>query len=237
MAQSPIDRLIMIQKPSYKILAIASLILLTAIDVRAEDYEQYAAAQAKTEAEKIKLYQQEAQQFKASIEKRMQSGDIHEFAQWIRSQPQSSTSALSAKVKRYPSILVFVSFSMPKTSLQQWLVQAQKVKANLVLRGLVDNSFTVTTKRLQELFKQQPIGGFLLDPTLFQRYGITKVPAVVIHDGTECQPDQSCKENYAIFYGDTSLDFALTKIVSTEKSLAPLAEQALSTLREDQHVT
>lgn len=73
---------------------------------------------------------------------------------------------------------ILVSFSIPKRSLQQWSQVAHKINAPLVLRGLPQNSF----KALQrELLKIDPHGQarWQIDPRLFKKWGIQRVPTVV----------------------------------------------------------
>ena len=52
--------------------------------------------------------------------------------------PQNSEMATSGDV------LIFISFSMPEESLKQWIAQAQRIHAPLIIRGLINNSFTET---------------------------------------------------------------------------------------------
>ena len=76
-------------------------------------------------------------------------------------------------------LLVFVSFSMPTQSLKQWLSQTQKAGGTLIIRGLVNHTFKETVKRISEILDNKT-GGLQLDPTLFKKYGIHQVPAVVV---------------------------------------------------------
>jgi conjugal transfer pilus assembly protein TrbC len=99
--------------------------------------------------------------------------------------------------------MVFVSFSMPKDALLQWLQQANTVGAHVIIRGLVDNSFQKTAKVIADLIGDRPYG-FQIDPTLFTKFSIDKVPAVVIQDESTNQFD--------VIYGNTSLNYALKKL-------------------------
>ena len=64
------------------------------------------------------------------------------------------------------SVYVFISFSMPKESLQQWAAQAKKVHAPLVIQGLVNDSFTKTQQAVAALSSEHQ-SGVVLDPRLF----------------------------------------------------------------------
>ena len=71
-------------------------------------------------------------------------------------------------------VLVFVSLAMPESSLKQLAMEAEKTKARLVIRGLLENSFKTTLTRRQEL----KIPGEI-DPTLFELFDVSRVPTFV----------------------------------------------------------
>jgi len=75
-------------------------------------------------------------------------------------------------------IYVFISFSMPKASLDTLLKDAEKYNATLVLRGLKNNSFKETAKVIQDFYgdhKGEGVG-FEINPELFLKYKISYVP-------------------------------------------------------------
>ena len=80
-------------------------------------------------------------------------------------------------------LIVFISTSMSKTSIKQWAVQADLLGAELVIRGFINNSFKDTVLLAQELFDQDNVGGFNVDPLKFKTYDIQIVPAVVLDVG------------------------------------------------------
>lgn len=80
-------------------------------------------------------------------------------------------------------LIVFISTSMSKTSIKQWAVQADLLGAELVIRGFINNSFKDTVLLAQELFAQDNVGGFNVDPLKFKSYDIQIVPAVVLDVG------------------------------------------------------
>ena len=61
------------------------------------------------------------------------------------------------------SLLIFVSFSMPRASLDRLVDQAAKASATLILRGLVDDSMQRTVMRAQALIGARQVG-FQIDP-------------------------------------------------------------------------
>ncbi len=131
-------------------------------------------------------------------------------------------------------IIIFVSFSMPQTSLKLMMHQAEIIHAPVIIRGLVNNSFKATIQKMAELTKDNH-GGVQIDPTLFRRFQINKVPAVVVWNENECAPSQSCLENYDVIYGDVTLDFALKKIAAENDALSEIATRASSILRGAMH--
>jgi conjugal transfer pilus assembly protein TrbC len=76
---------------------------------------------------------------------------------------------------RNKEILIFVSFSMPDKALQDYYLSAQKYKARLIIRGLKNNSFQETQKKIKDLRINIDI-----DPNLFAEYQISKVPTIVV---------------------------------------------------------
>ena len=70
---------------------------------------------------------------------------------------------------------IFVSYSMPDHALQAYHTQAQKEGSTLVMRGLKDDSFLETQKEAQRLKITYDI-----NPDLFEEYGVTRAPTIVI---------------------------------------------------------
>lgn len=199
---------------------ITLLFLFNSEMVVADDVAAFARHQLQKKAAVIAPYQRDVENLKQHMQQRTQSGDVAQYAAWFRTQKTPATT-LSAPQKRYPDILVFVSFSLPPESLRQWLSQASAIRSNLVIRGLLNNSFKDTAAVIKPLVEQQN-GGFLLDPTLFQRYHITKVPAVVVTTATD--------NEYAVVYGNTGLRYALTRIAASNTTAAGKAREALQLL-------
>lgn len=94
--------------------------------------------------------------------------------------------------------LVFVSSSMPKTSLQQLAIEAKAKRARLIIRGMVNNSMKDTALLVKEI--NHPLD---IDPKLFKKYRVAQVPTFVIpHE------DQDNNE-WHVIRGNISLGFAL----------------------------
>lgn len=84
--------------------------------------------------------------------------------------------------KRSPSILVFVSFSMPRVSLIALKKQTEAAGASLVFRGFFNNSIRETMEKIQNTFslKSRAGSGIQINPIFFQKYAINSVPCVVV---------------------------------------------------------
>ncbi|GAO98998.1 type-F conjugative transfer system pilin assembly protein [Caedimonas varicaedens] len=97
----------------------------------------------------------------------------------MKSLPSRTSALTSPTVSK--ELLVFVSLGMPEASLKQLAMEAEKttegqrkLKARLVIRGLLDNSFKTTLTRLQELKISVDI-----DPTLFDLFEVERVPTFI----------------------------------------------------------
>jgi len=132
------------------------------------------------------------------------------------------------------NILIFASFSMPKESLKGWMNEAERIHASLVIRGLVNNSFKETTKRMMDL-AQDNHGGVELNPMLFSAFNIKQVPAVVVTNDFQCVKTKTCQGKYHVIYGDVHLGYALEKIANQNDELSVIAQSALQKLREYHH--
>lgn len=144
--------------------------------------------------------------------------------------PESRSTSLA-----HDNVYIFISFSMPPVSLQQWAAQAQKIHAPLVIQGLVEDSFPKTQQAVAALSKDGQ-GGVVLDPRLFDRYHITRVPTVVvIHPvvAAPCSPQQSCwrPEMSDVVTGDVGLETAL-QTMADHGDAAETAQQFLAEERQ-----
>lgn len=112
-----------------------------------------------------------------------------------------------------PSLLVFVSFAMPEATLLRLLEQAERARATLVLRGLVNGSLRDTVERLQRLIGQRQVA-VQIDPQAFDRFSIVRTPSfVLLREGAVTSPCASgpcvAGDQYLLAAGDVSLDYAL----------------------------
>lgn len=99
-------------------------------------------------------------------------------------------------------ILVFVSFSMPKASLERLLKEAHKYNAIPVMRGLKDDSFKATQVAYMDLGKDSN-QGIEINPEAFKTYQITQVPVFIRVRGDK---------EIARLSGNVSLDYAVKEL-------------------------
>jgi conjugal transfer pilus assembly protein TrbC len=126
-------------------------------------------------------------------------------------------SGQKAKYQGDSELFVFVTLGMSDEGLKVFSQQAQEIGATLVIRGLVDSSFQKTHQRLKEL--AIPID---IDPTLFERFEITRVPTLVLAE----IKDGKLTDVHDKVRGNTSIRSAL-ELFSMEGDLFALAQSYL----------
>lgn len=110
--------------------------------------------------------------------------------------------------------LVLVSFSMPPAQLRSLLVEAGKVGVSVAIKGAIDGDIGKTIEKLKSLSGQEKRASIVIDPTLFNRFVVTRVPAFVLPlepvltcDGNVCDvPD------HAIANGSVTIRYFLEKV-------------------------
>jgi conjugal transfer pilus assembly protein TrbC len=126
-------------------------------------------------------------------------------------------------------ILIFVSSSMPSSSLTQWFHQAQQIHAPVILRGFVSNSLQGTQTWLKSFSQQDELAkGIEINPVAFEAYGIMQVPAVVVTTGSlQCNKEKCQAQPFDVVYGNTALAHALKSIAEKGDAGSQLAKQTL----------
>ena len=121
-----------------------------------------------------------------------------------------------------PSMDVFISLSMPGPSLLAWQREAKRYHARLILRGFLHNSLEETIKALT--LNKDNVLEVSVDPTLFDKYRITQVPAVVVSEG----------DRFDVVYGNTRLTAALETILG-QGELKAGARELLLNAKDEHH--
>jgi len=126
---------------------------------------------------------------------------------------QKSISKAGPGMDNLPPLLVFISFSMPKTTLAQLSVQVRKAGGVLVLRGVVNNSIKETIAAMHDLSKQGVPA--IIHPKLFKMYNVRQVPAFVMHDPEYTRVHDE-KQTVIIdkMAGNVTLDYVLRQFQS-----------------------
>lgn len=88
---------------------------------------------------------------------------------------------LEGEAERYPGgVFLFASFSIPDPSLKAILKDADRLGVPVVFNGFVENSVLATEARVRALYEDKEIAqGFIIDPTLFERFDVRAVPTLV----------------------------------------------------------
>lgn len=119
-----------------------------------------------------------------------------------------------------PSLRIFVSLSMPETSLRLLVAQAERSGATVVLRGLKANSMKQTLDAVQALIGERKVN-WQIDPEAYARYSVRHAPTFVLTksggegDTNAATCGTSCIAANAFFSvaGDVSLDYALDTLM------------------------
>jgi conjugal transfer pilus assembly protein TrbC len=137
---------------------------------------------------------------------------------WLNNYKQIKTEGKSLKAQ--DGFYIFVSFSLPKTLLENLDKAAKKIGAKLVIRGLKDNSFKETLNYIKGI-KQEGIT-IDIDPESFRQFGITHVPAFIVTQDTK----------YDKIVGNISIAYALNKCAS-EGDTTLLSKEYLHRFKND----
>lgn len=109
-------------------------------------------------------------------------------------------------------VSVFVSFSMPDTLLKETLKESAQLNIPAYLNGLYRDSMSETALKVMALSKRIPNLNLNIDPTLFERFGIHQVPALVVDDG----------KAFDVIYGHLTIQEGFTRMAGRgEVDFAP----------------
>ncbi len=159
--------------------------------------------------------------------------DLEALARGYAGQPDAMTQAQGLTTG--PGLVIFVSLTMPRATLQGLVHQAARAKAAIVIRGFANGSLRDTVAQVQGLIGKQQVA-IQIDPLAFDRFAISKVPSfVLVRDGTRpvacasgsCAPADS----FLRATGDVSLDYALEHMQRSAPGFSPAAELFLKRLR------
>lgn len=115
---------------------------------------------------------------------------------------------------------IFVSLSMPESSLEALLKSADHFKVPVFVRGVIGGDFEGTIQKWSRLFMQgqddrnKSVGGVSIDPNRFKQFNIEVVPAFVIINHGKCalSTDTCTSNDYDKMTGNVRLKDALTTL-------------------------
>ena len=156
--------------------------------------------------------------------------DLEALARGYASQADAMTQAQGLATG--PGLLVFVSLSMPRPTLQRLVGQAARAKASIVLRGFANGSLRDTVAQVQGLIGTRELS-VQIDPQAFDRFSIVRTPSfVLVRDGAASKPCAAgmciASDQFVLAAGDVSLDYALRFF---ERSAPGMARDASSYLQ------
>lgn len=113
-------------------------------------------------------------------------------------------------------LLVFVSTSIPDTTLEIMAHDVHRTGGIMILRGIkgelvVKNAMLATMKHLEKAAKTGV--AIQIDPMSFRKFSINKVPAFVVTEQANDCNVHVCTEEYQVIYGDVSLAYALEAMI------------------------
>lgn len=98
----------------------------------------------------------------------------------------------------------FISFSIPEEGLKRMLRETRRYGIPATLRGMRDNDLKATADAVLSLVKDGVTDGVQIDPTLFTKYDIRSVPALVVY----------CRQGYDVIRGNLRVKQALEKVAT-----------------------
>ncbi len=135
-----------------------------------------------------------------------------------------------AQITHYP-LMIFVSSSIPKSSLKDLMIQAKKSGAVLVFRGMI-GSLKNTAKFLGDISKDNVQA--IIDPRLFDLFNVEVVPTIIVLK----EATQNCNENkcqitpiHDRISGNVTLDYALETIANGKSETSQIASKFLIKIR------
>jgi conjugal transfer pilus assembly protein TrbC len=137
---------------------------------------------------------------------------------WLNDYKQIKKEGKSSKTK--DGFYIFVSFSLPKTLLENLDKTAKKIGAKLVMRGLKDNSFKETLNYIKGIKEEGIV--IDIDPESFRQFGISHVPSFIIKEGTK----------HDKIVGNISIAYVLNKY-ATEGETSLLSKEYLQRFKKN----
>ncbi len=139
---------------------------------------------------------------------------------------------------RRERLVVFVSSGMPEASLRRLLEDARRADALVVFRGLVGDDFTAMARYLADLLgldeRHRIRVRAVIEPRLFQRLGIGRVPVVAVAPDGLCLDHcpEGTDSGVRLVAGDVSLAHALRHLAKAHRPLQHVLQPYLNRLED-----
>lgn len=178
---------------------------------------------------KSPAFQQRLAQETQRIKNEMFGAQLKNYAETQHKKEQKS----EAKLRQDERVYLFVSSSMPMTTIRNYVASVARLKDSnvvIVMRGFIDGMTKVgptidfTSRALKKDLScenqcEMNTVNFIIDPLLFRKYAIDRVPAVVFATGVkasytdESDGTEGTKvSSYHTVFGDASLEYILERI-------------------------
>jgi type-F conjugative transfer system pilin assembly protein TrbC len=150
---------------------------------QAPTIEHLKEAQSFIEDAKTQISQIDLENFMKDISQPLSREDLKEVQAFLQKGPDcgNCTSAVefTSDFPSEPATLhVFVSLSLGEEVLKKLYGQVSQVRGRLILRGLVEDSWTKTQEALGKLKI-----GLDIDPPAFEEFSVTQVPTFILVEG------------------------------------------------------
>ncbi len=127
-------------------------------------------------------------------------------------------------------LYIFISFSMPGSSIKNLYNDADKIGSPLMVRGLINNNFTKTAQKMVSIIgkknRQKRNTTILINPVMFKSLKIKRVPAFVFIKGEPhvlaCRDRTACAKTmpkHDVVYGDITLRKAIETFAATNQDV------------------
>lgn len=187
------------------------------------------------------LYRKDMQEKAAKLYKYTQSVEYQRRMKEVISRvfPEEAQRRKKARTPQQ-RLYLFISSSVPMHVLRRYAHQISRLPgATMVMRGFVNGATRIapTVQFIRKLLSKEPNchktdcekipAAIIIDPYLFRRYSIERVPAVVVADGV--QGNGTCTEgntenvkvrDYAVSYGDAPIRTHLAAMAEEGHSVA-----------------
>ena len=129
-----------------------------------------------------------------------------------------------SKEKNHNGLVIFLSASLSQNLWSEYQQEIIKYNARPVIKGFIDGSMKKTINFIKKIENRK--AGVEIDPNLFKKFNITKVPTIILYDPDQCQNDE-CTPNFDKITGTVSIKYFLER-VEQEGDLSKRAKEILS---------